>query len=218
VKSQGLLVALLSTMLLLTGCITTRDGSPPVVEAGSPLPNARIPPRSTETPPPPPRQANLPPRPAEPPATVETFPAPPEDGGFTRSLPELERPTSGTVPSGIPSGGLSPDEKLDGAVLALLGSASEQQGNGNLPGAAASLERAQRIAPREPQVLYRLAEVRLEQGEAELAEQIAQRALSYANGRPALQASLWDLIARSREQRGDVSGAAQARSKARVNL
>jgi len=216
VKIQGLLAALLSTVLLLTGCITTRDGSPPVVEAGSPLPNARIPPR---TPSPPPRQAHLPPpRPTEPPATVETFPAPPEDGGFTRSLPELERPTSGTVPSGIPNGGLSPDEKLDGAVLALLSSASEQQGNGNLPGAAASLERAQRIAPREPQVLYRLAEVRLEQGEAELAEQIAQRALSYANGCPALQASLWDLIARSREQRGDVSGAAQARSKARVNL
>ncbi|WP_271409196.1 tetratricopeptide repeat protein [Pseudomonas sp. Q1-7] len=127
---------------------------------------------------------------------------------------------SPSAPTGIPSSGsgLAADEQLDGPVLALLTTAQQQQGSGDLNGAAASLERAQRIAPREPQVLYRLAEVRLAQGDAAQAEQFARRALTYANGRPALQASLWDLIARSRDRQGDPAGAALAREKAKVNL
>ena len=79
-------------------------------------------------------------------------------------------------------------------------------------------DKALKSAPREPQVLYRLAEVRLAQGDAAQAEQLARRGLTYANGRPALQASLWDLIAQSRERQGDPAGAAQARERARVNL
>jgi tetratricopeptide (TPR) repeat protein len=145
----------------------------------------------------------------------------------TYGSPSYGSPSSGsysapapTAPSGIPSnsGGLAADEQLDGPVLALLTTAQQQQGGGDLNSAAASLERAQRIAPREPQVLYRLAEVRLAQGDAAQAEQFARRALTYANGRPAMQASLWDLIARSRERQGDQSGAALARERAKVNL
>lgn len=113
---------------------------------------------------------------------------------------------------------LSADEQLDGPVLALLTSAQKQYGDGDLNGAAASLERAQRIAPREPQVLYRLAEVRLQQGNPAQAEQLARRGLSYANGRPTIQAGLWELIAKSREAQGDQAGAAQARQNVRVQL
>ncbi|WPP00619.1 hypothetical protein SFA35_04360 [Pseudomonas sp. HR96] len=125
-------------------------------------------------------------------------------------------------PSGIPSssagGGLAADEQLDGPVLALLTTAQQQQGSGDLNGASSSLERAQRIAPREPQVLYRLAQVRLSQGDSAQAEQLAQRALTYANGRPDLQASLWTTIAQARDKQGDAAGAAAARQKAKVNL
>lgn len=136
-------------------------------------------------------------------------------GAPSDSTPSYSAP----APTGIPSsGGLAADEQLDGPVLALLTTAQQQQGGGDLNGAAASLERAQRIAPREPQVLYRLGEVRLAQGDAAQAEQFARRALTYASGRPALQASLWDLIARSRERQGDMAGAAQARDRAKVNL
>jgi len=102
-------------------------------------------------------------------------------------------------------------------VLALLTTAKTQQGSGDFNGAASSLERAQRIAPREPQVLYRLAQVRLSQGDAPQAEQLARRALTYANGRPSLQAELWNTIAQAREKQGDSAGAALARQKARVN-
>ncbi|KPW50159.1 Uncharacterized protein ALO54_03122 [Pseudomonas syringae pv. philadelphi] len=122
-----------------------------------------------------------------------------------------------SAPTGIPSsgGGLSEDEQLDGPVLALLTTAQQQQGSGDLNGASSSLERAQRVAPREPQVLYRLAQVRLAQGDAAQAEQLARRGLTYANGRTSLQASLWGLIAQSREKQGDAAGAALARQKAR---
>lgn len=128
-----------------------------------------------------------------------------------------------STPSGIPSassssGGLSADEQLDGPVLALLTTAQQQQAGGDLNGASSSLERAQRVAPREPQVLYRLAQVRMAQGDAPQAEQFARRGLTLANGRPDLQASLWGLIAQAREQQGDTAGAAQARQKAKVAL
>ncbi|PHX39293.1 hypothetical protein AO284_05305 [Pseudomonas sp. NZIPFR-PS2] len=103
-----------------------------------------------------------------------------------------------STPSGIPSssssGGLSADEQLDGPVLALLTTAQQQQAGGDLNGASSSLERAQRVAPREPQVLYRLAQVRME------------------------QASLWALIGDARAAQGDAAGAAQARQKAKVSL
>jgi hypothetical protein len=147
-------------------------------------------------------------------APVNTAPAytPPATGGSRTST--YTAPIS--APSGIPrsSGGLSADEQLDGPVLALLTTAQQQQGGGDLNGASSSLERAQRIAPREPQVLYKLAQVRLAQGDAAQSEQLARRALTYANGRPDLQSSLWNLIAQSREKQGDSAGAALARQKA----
>ena len=160
-------------------------------------------------------------------APIQTFPAPSAPIGGVIESPPLDtgEPLGGysapapSLPSGIPSnGGLAADEQLDGPVLALLTTAQQQQSSGDLNGAASSLERAQRIAPREPQVLYRLAEVRLAQGDAAQAEQFARRGLSYASGRPALQASLWNLIAQARERQGDPAGAAQARERARVSL
>lgn len=146
----------------------------------------------------------------------------PSDSSVIQSAPT----TQGTynlpsTPSGIPSSrgtGLSADEQLDGPVLALLTTAQQQQAGGDLNGASSSLERAQRVAPREPQVLYRLALVRLAQGDAPQAEQFARRGLTLANGRPDLQASLWDLIAQARDKQGDAAGAAQARQKAKVSL
>ncbi|WP_442112181.1 tetratricopeptide repeat protein [Pseudomonas sp. NUPR-001] len=164
------------------------------------------------------------------PAPISTSPITP---GPSSSLPfessstnagsyTMPSSTTPSAPSGIPrsaaSGVLSADEQLDGPVLALLTTAQQQQGSGDYNGASSSLERAQRIAPREPQVLYRLAQVRLAQGDAAQSEQLARRALTYANGRPDLQAGLWGIIAQARDKQGDSAGAALARQKAQVNL
>ena len=159
------------------------------------------------------------------PAPISTGPITP--GPVTSQLYTTPSTNAGSytmpsAPSGIPraatGSGLSADEQLDGPVLALLTTAQQQQSGGDYNGASSSLERAQRIAPREPQVLYRLAQVRLAQGDAAQSEQLARRALTYANGRPDLQSGLWNIIAQAREKQGDAAGAALARQKAQVNL
>lgn len=162
------------------------------------------------------------------PISAEPWTPGPSASGPVNSTPIHTAPVNqGTynmpsTPSGIPSsssaGGLSADEQLDGPVLALLTTAQQQQAGGDLNGASSSLERAQRVAPREPQVLYRLAQVRMAQGDAPQAEQFARRGLSLANGRPDLQSSLWALIGDARAAQGDAAGAAQARQKAKVSL
>ncbi len=216
---------------LLAGCATpVQRGSIPVVDAGSPLPSA------VGSAPQPAIAGSTPSLPRAMPqdsgvvvmvpdavtaAPLQTFPAvsgaPALDTGFGAVPPPLA-PQPVQPSAGVGAVTLAADEQLDGPVLALLTSAQQMERSGNLSGASASLERAQRIAPREPQVLYRLAEVRLAQGNAAQAEQLARRGLSYAGGRPTLQASLWDVIARARERQGDAAGAAEARQRARINL
>lgn len=225
-------------MALVTGCSTNPRGSVPVVDAGAPLNSSQHAnagrqygaPQTQRQ-----QQAQTP----EDSGVVVMVPqggssaplvtSPASDSGWTPPATQSSQqapapsytpaaPTNN--PTGIPraasSGSLSADEELDGPVLALLTTAQSQQGSGDLNGAASSLERAQRIAPREPQVLYRLAQVRLAQGDAAQAEQFARRGLSYANGRPALQAGLWDIIAQARDRQGDAAGANEARQRARV--
>lgn len=232
-------MVVVAVTLLMQGCATVKRGAIPVVDSGAPVSeevSARQQPRSAGM--------AAPVRPAAQDAQVmvmvpqqnseplQTFPAPDVGvAGSSVSPPPAVEPWSAPtdmgaptspqpMPSGIPSGGgtLSADERLDGPVLALLTTAQQQQGGGDLNGAASSLERAQRIAPREPQVLYRLAQVRLAQGDAVQAEQLSRRGLSYANGRPALQASLWELIAQARARQGNAAGAAQARERAKVAM
>lgn len=229
---------LLAAATLVQGCATVKQGAIPVVDAGAPVsdeagghqvyragvvatPQAQALPADigdAEVVVMVPQQSSAP---------LQTYPAPDQvfQGGdaadvsdsasWTPPAPGQSVPQP-TMPTGIPSANtLSADERLDGPILALLTTAQQQQGGGDFDGAASSLERAQRIAPREPQVLYRLAEVRLAQGDAVQAEQLARRGLSYAGGRPALQASLWELIAQARDRQGNAAGAAQARERAR---
>src|SRR5690554_576276 len=214
-KRIGLLAG---CIMVLAGCAGS-GGSIPVVDSGRPVSNedmqsgAGIP---TQTPAPAQQPEDsgvvvLVPDGEGGSSAIESYPL---DSAPVSSQPSGSAPTS----SGSGSGNLQDDEQLDGPVLALLTSARQQESSGDLNSASASLERALRIAPREPQVLYRLAQVRLDQGDAAQAEQLARRGLSYAAGRPTLQAGLWGLVAEARERLGDAAGAAEARQRARVAL
>lgn len=134
------------------------------------------------------------------------------DSGSSQPLFDTPAPVQAETAPVVASAARVPDAP----VQALLNTAQQQRAQGDLNGAASSLERALRIAPQEPQVLYRLSEIRLMQGDLAQAEQLAQRGLSYSSGRPALQAGLWDLIAEAREKQGNTQGAAEARQKARA--
>ena len=96
------------------------------------------------------------------------------------------------------------------AVAGLMESARAETAAGNLASAAASLERAIRIEPRNPRLWQELARVRLKQGQYAQAETVAARSNSWAGDDRALRAENWRLIAESRRARGDEEGAKAA--------
>lgn len=100
------------------------------------------------------------------------------------------------------------------AVIALLDSANQQKNRGAFQAAESSLERAQRIAPRDPEVYYQLADLRRVEGQWAQAEQLALKGTNMAIGDVIMQRRLWLLIADIRQGAGDRSGAREAQTKA----
>jgi Tfp pilus assembly protein PilF len=100
------------------------------------------------------------------------------------------------------------------AIAGLMESARADQAAGRLPNAAASLERALRIEPRNPRLWQELARVRLKQGEYAQAESLAQRSNTWGGTDNRLRADNWRLIAQSRQARGDSDGARKAQDLA----
>lgn len=72
------------------------------------------------------------------------------------------------------------------AVVALLDNAGAQGRSGNLDRAAAALERALRIEPRNAEIWYRLADVRLQQGQYDQAADLAAKSINLAGDNTAL--------------------------------
>lgn len=103
-----------------------------------------------------------------------------------------------------------PPAKENIAVAGLMETARADAASGNLAGAAASIERALRIEPRNARLWHELARVRLKQGQYAQAENVAARSSSWAGDDRALRAENWRLIAESRRARGDTDGAKAA--------
>ena len=97
------------------------------------------------------------------------------------------------------------------AVLALLDSATQQNKAGEHRAAQTSLQRAQRIAPREPEVYYDLAMVHFELEDYGLAEQVALKGVSIVQGQPKELYRFWRLIADVRMAAGNSSGSKKAK-------
>ena len=72
---------------------------------------------------------------------------------------------------------------------------------GRLATAAASLERALRIEPKNPRLWQELARLRLQQGDLAQAESLAARSNSFAGGEPALRAENQRIIEQARAAR-----------------
>lgn len=189
--------------VILTGCNTTQPNSIPLVDASTTLTNK-----------PNPLEKNSAPVTRETPneAVAQAVPQGVNEPIQTASI--QGQTSESNLPTGIPSNNNSTAAPLDDAVAALLTTAQQQKEAGNLNEAAASAERAQRIAPSEPRVLYMLSVIRLQQGDAEVAEQLARRALSYtADSQTELRSNLWEVVAQARDKQGDQAGADQARKQ-----
>lgn len=87
-------------------------------------------------------------------------------------------------------------------VLALVERAEAQRAAGDLTGAAAALERALRIEPRNPHLLNRLARVRLQQGNYGQADSLASKSNALAGAASALERDNLSIITAARRAAG----------------
>ncbi len=186
-----------TTLLVLTGCVGGNLKSPPVEERHNG--------RASATPSP--GYEGL--EPVKPPPGVTVTPL--ESTPIMRQTQD----EAAVAPAWQEPAAPVSRNKLNPAVLALLDNASEQQRRGALQSAENSLERAQRISPREPEVYYRLAQLRQQKGLWEQAEQLALRGLELSGGQHELLRRFWLLIADIRMDAGDQVGAQKAQLKAR---
>ena len=122
-------------------------------------------------------------------------PAPVESAPPAVAAPPVEQPAP--VPSPAPSS----TAKESVAIAGLMDSARNDAAAGRLAEAAATLERALRIEPRNPRLWQELARVRLQQGDFAQAESTAQRSNSWAGSDSALRAENARIIEQARAQR-----------------
>ncbi|MBL8199551.1 MAG: tetratricopeptide repeat protein [Chromatiales bacterium] len=142
-------------------------------DMGRPQPSTRAPVPSTAPPAPPPTVAVIRPVPdieTTPPAPAEPLPAP-------RTAPPVSS-----------------------ASQALLTQSRGHQAAGRYEQAAASIERALRIEPRQPVLWLELGDIRLKEGDFAQAESMGRKALSLATGDAALTARAEQLIATAKRR------------------
>lgn len=119
-----------------------------------------------------------------------------------------------------PASELTPFEPIEAtvplspAVGALVSAANHNSKAGDLDSAAASIERAIRIEPRNATLFYKLALLRLKQSKPHLAEDLAKKSALLASTDNTLKKHCWLLIAHARELQQDFAGAKAARAKA----
>jgi Tfp pilus assembly protein PilF len=114
-------------------------------------------------------------------------------------------PAPGTTPETAPPTEPLPEaqqKRESVAIAGLMESARADTAAGRLANAAASLERALRIEPRNPRLWQELARVRLKQGEYAQVEGLAARSNSWAGSDSALRAENQRLMEQAREAAG----------------
>jgi len=135
-------------------------------------------------------------------------------------MPDVERapgPVEPAPPVSMPAKPRAdvPVKPASPAVLALMQEAEVNRAGGRLDNAAATLERAIRIQPRNPELWRQLAAIRLQQGQPGMAEDLAKKSNVLAKGNRLLTQQNWSLIAEARRLKGDMQGAADAEARAR---
>lgn len=126
------------------------------------------------------------------------------------------RPRTAPPPAPEPTPAPEPPSEPEGnkAVVALLDSAANHVVNNELDQAAASLERALRIEPRNATIWHDLGQVRLHQRKYDQAEAMFEKSNSLAGSDNALEARNWRMIAASRRAAGNSAGADAAEARA----
>lgn len=117
------------------------------------------------------------------------------------TAPEPPSPPAPAVPAPTPAPTPPAARSENIAVAGLMETARADAAAGRLANAAASLERALRIEPRNPRLWQELARVRLQQGQYAQAESLAARSNSWAGNDSALRAENDRIISEARERK-----------------
>lgn len=177
--------------LLLSACASStgqREGGWPYPSSPAPSPQA-----------PPARPAPVPATP--PPAQLGAAPAPSTPVPIEQPAPAVQN---------FPR---TADQISAQAVLSLMRQSDEARAQGHLDLAAANLERAQRIEPRNYFVWSALARVYLAQEQYDQAVAVASRSNALARGNIYVEIENWKIIGAARLAQGDTVGALQAQSR-----
>ncbi len=121
----------------------------------------------------------VPPGPVMRPGPIPRTESSPPQGGAIGRLPEPPEPS-----------------RAAGAAAALLEQSRSERSSGELDRAAATLERGLSLSPDDPALWVELAEIRLAQGNAALAQETARKALTLTGDDYALEARARRLIGR----------------------
>lgn len=149
-------------------------------------------------------------------ASLEHGRKPPEQ----EQTEEMPQSTESLAPPPEPEPSPEPFEPLETfaplspAVDSLVLAANQNSSKGDIESATSTIERAIRIEPRNPALLYKLAVLRLKQSKPGLAEDLARKSALLASNNPQLKKHSWLLIAKAREMRNNFQGAKEARAKA----
>ncbi len=128
-------------------------------------------------------------------------------------LPETSVETPSSPPPSRYS--TSRQQTASPAAVALMSESRRYSRAGDLDAAVVRLERALRISPRNPEITYNLAKLRLQQEKPVLAEDLAKKAALLAAGDKRLKRQCWLLISQARRMQQDLQGAREAEAKAR---
>jgi len=107
----------------------------------------------------------------------------------------------------------TPSTGTNAAVIALLDAADRDRAAGRNDSAAASLERALRLEPKNAYLWYRLAALRLEQKNWQQAFVLANKSNSLVSDNTPLKIWNWKLIAEAKRQLGDADAAREAEAE-----
>lgn len=202
----SLLFVLGLALAVLSGCATSVRTPAPVVdrERAASQPKTAV------------AQERSSPQRREEPGTTRV--APPEDGTVRSGEGRWPAPDPAESTEAAPSAPavspspVGPPSKAP-AVVALVSQADDLSRRGNTRRAAAALERALRLEPRNPRLWHELARLRCKERRFEACESLAAKSLRLDRTR-VLEGPNWLLVAVAREGRGDLRGARQARQRA----
>ncbi len=188
-KKTGIKLGTLGIFLVMSGCSTQNLYNTPIED------------RSTSTKPL--RESNSIVTPVDPSSGVIVTPVAPTPV-FRTQRDSSSEPGVNSAPKAVVRSEQNP------AAIALLDTARQQTNSGRLRDAQTSLQRAQRISPKNPEVYYSLADTHRRLGEFLQAEQVALKGVAVAQGQNNYLRRLWLLIASIRTDTGDIEGANKA--------